>query len=202
MKYIDLFEKFVIKQSSVPTKVQGTGSRPITDSGSQRIRKEDIIVATNETIHQIVRDEIKRLGKDADLNHIDVSQVTDMPYLFQSTDFQGDVSRWDVSNVKNIRFMFDGCKNFNGDLSNWNVSNVEDMTYMFEGCNNFNSDLSNWNVSNVKNMGMMFEYCENFNCDLSNWDVSNVEDMNHMFYCCYYQSYRMDHNNLNLLVFY
>ena len=42
MKYIDLFEKFVIKQSSTPTSVQGTGSRPITSSGMKKVKKQDM----------------------------------------------------------------------------------------------------------------------------------------------------------------
>ena len=53
--------------------------------------------------------------------------------------------------------MFRECTNFNGDLSEWNVSRVEVMNGMFEGCSNFNSDLSKWNVSNVKYMSGMFK---------------------------------------------
>ena len=30
--------------------------------------------------------------------------------------------------------MFYGCKKFNSDLSKWNVSKVKDMEYMFLGC--------------------------------------------------------------------
>ena len=40
------------------------------------------IKATDETIRQIVKDELDRLGHDADLNHIDVSEVTNMDGLF------------------------------------------------------------------------------------------------------------------------
>ena len=44
---------------------------------------------------------------------------------------------------------------FNGDISKWNVSNVEDMYGMFQ-YSKFDRDLSRWNVSNVKNKGYMF----------------------------------------------
>ena len=37
---------------------------------------------------------------------------------------------WDVSNVTDMSFMFCDSE-FNGDISNWNVSNVTDMSYMF-----------------------------------------------------------------------
>ena len=45
--------------------------------------------------------------------------------------------------------------NFNGDISKWNVSNVTDMSNMFYG-SKFNRDISEWNVSNVNNMQQMF----------------------------------------------
>ena len=45
---------------------------------------EATIKATDETIHDIVRSEIERLGDEADLNHIDVSEVTDMEDLFSA----------------------------------------------------------------------------------------------------------------------
>lgn len=33
--------------------------------------------------------------------------------------FQGDVSKWDISNVGSLSQMFNGAKAFNGDLSTW-----------------------------------------------------------------------------------
>jgi surface protein len=86
-----------------------------------------------------------------------------MSYLFAVSvnsifeDFNGDISMWNVSNVKNTSYMFDGCKKFNCDLSTWNVSNVKYMTGMFYACKNFSCDLSKWDVSNVKEMGYAFD---------------------------------------------
>lgn len=60
------------------------------------------IKATNETIKEIVNSEIKILGIKADLNHIDVSEVKDMLKLFNESNFNGDISNWDVYKVKNI----------------------------------------------------------------------------------------------------
>ena len=108
------------------------------------------IIATNETIKEIVKSEIARLGNNADLNHIDVSQVTDMSYLFKESEFNGDISNWDVSNVTNMECMFE-FSDFNGDISKWDVSSVENMVGMFDGsC--FNGDISKWDVSNVTNI--------------------------------------------------
>ena len=43
--------------------------------------------------------------------------------------------------------------NFNQPLNNWNVSNVTDMKEMFERAHSFNQPLNKWNVSNVEDMG-------------------------------------------------
>ena len=55
----------------------------------------------------------------------DVSQVTDMSYLFKDkTDFNDDISNWDVSNVTNMNFMFNEASSFNQDISSWCVTNI------------------------------------------------------------------------------
>ena len=66
-----------------------------------------------------------------DLNIINVSKVTDMNSLFKDL-VQGkgyrtkigkiDISKWDVSDVKNMNYMFDGCKDIEIDIRDWKVS--------------------------------------------------------------------------------
>ena len=100
------------------------------------------IIATDKTIRKIVKQEIEKYGPNADLNHIDVSRVTNMGGMFKESQFNGDISNWDVSNVTDMSYMF--CKSkFNGDISNWDVSNVTDMESMFYD-SKFNGDISNW----------------------------------------------------------
>lgn len=51
--------------------------------------------------------------------------------------------------------MFRGAKCFNGDVSSWDVSQVRVMDGMFKGASSFNQVLVGWNVSHVvmrKNM--------------------------------------------------
>ena len=78
---------------------------------------------TKEELADIISREIEANGTDCSLNHIDVSNITDMGYLFKGSDFIGDISDWNVSNVKYMYGMFESSK-FNGNISNWNVSNV------------------------------------------------------------------------------
>jgi hypothetical protein len=56
------------------------------------------IKVDNDTIYDVLVEEIERLGNNADLNHIDVSKVTNMSSLFNDDDgvtlkFNGDISK-------------------------------------------------------------------------------------------------------------
>ncbi len=56
--------------------------------------------------------------------------------------------------------MFFNCKYFDCDLSKWDVSNVTDMNWLFSYCKNFiGNGLENWNTNKVKTMHNMFEKC-------------------------------------------
>ena len=131
-----------------------------------------------------------------DLNCIDTSKITDMSNLFSiifeiKSSYQKnmsiiDISKWNVSNVKNMAHMFDGVQNFNCDISNWNVSNLINGFYMFYGCKNFTGKgLEKWNLKNCKNMGYMFAGCKKFNCNVGNWNCINVENLTCTFAGCH-----------------
>ena len=149
---------------------------------------------TKEELIDIIIREIDANGSDCSLNNIDVSNITDMSYLFMGGDplkylhghpvlskFDGDISEWDVSSVTDMKYMFAKCQytGKNGDISDWKVSNVNDMEGMFAD-SKYNGDLSKWDVSNVTNMFGVF-FNSKFNGDISNWDVSNVKRFTHMF---------------------
>ena len=44
--------------------------------------------------------------------------------LENKTDFNDQISNWDVSNVTNMMDMFYKASNFNQDISNWDLSNL------------------------------------------------------------------------------
>ena len=153
-------------------------------------------------LREIIDDRYNKFGpgtKDTpvDFNDIDISNI-DSFYnednnkgIFEETKFNYiDISYWDVSNIKNMRYIFHGCTQLKsiGDLSEWDVSNCENTNSMFFICEQLKSvgDLSNWDISNVKNMGFMFHGCIDLTSvgDLSNWNVSKVTYMSYMFYGC------------------
>lgn len=116
---------------------------------------------------------------DLNLNWIDTSEVTMMDYLFCNSCFNGDISKWDVSNVCSMEYMFGDCCYFNRDISNWDTRNVRTMRRMFCGTK-FNRDISNWDTRNVTDMEGMFASSD-FNRDISNWNTHNVRTMKNMF---------------------
>ena len=131
--------------------------KPIYKYLSTKIKNSNI-KATNKDFVHILITEIKRLGPDADLNHIDVSDVTNMydPFYWNNEHFNCDISKWNVSNVTMMQEMFLNCVKFNCDISEWDVHNVKNMSKMFYKCTSFNQDLSSWDVSNVINNVDMF----------------------------------------------
>ena len=92
-----------------------------------------IVEASQSTIKDTINRSIKVLGDDCNLNFIDTEPVTNMRSMFEYSEFNGDISNWDVGNVTNMKYMFEYSK-FNGDISSWNVEKVTNMSFMFYGC--------------------------------------------------------------------
>ena len=123
-----------------------------------------------------------------DLEKLDISNVTNMRHMFDSS----------MSNINNFDFSF---------VSNWDVSKVTNMDSMFNEAGRSATtwtigDLSNWNTGNVKNMRHMFQYAghgaQNFNISyIANWDVSNVVEMDNMFTSAGYNSSVFNVGNLS-----
>ena len=152
------------------------------------INKEQLINNINECID---------LG-EYNLNVIDVSSIKDMSKLFRSVNLNKikrgsklDISKWDVSNVEFMNYMFSEIKNYikpvinYKNIENWDVSNVINMSGMFDCCKDFNCDLSNWDVSSLRETEYMFNRCDRFKGNgLENWNMSNVWNASQMFMFC------------------
>ena len=117
----------------------------------------------------------------------DVSKVENMSYMFKDINvFIDGLENWNVSNVTNMRQMFENYYKYEQHLggsvfsfAKWDVSNVTDMHAMFSG--HSPRGLENWNVSSVRDMSFMFYDARYFNDAIGNWDVSNVTNMEVMF---------------------
>lgn len=113
-----------------------------------------------------------------------LTQVKNMDFMFtgcSNLNSAPQLNLWDVSNVESMHYLFGHCPVFNEMIGAWNTENVQDMSYMFQGCTRFNRDISLWNTSNVHDMSCMFSGCSDFNQPIGLWNTQNVEKMLYMF---------------------
>ena len=123
-----------------------------------------IVPNSRKELEDAIAKEIDKNGNDCSLNHIDVSKIDDLSYLFANyktdygynfSDFNGDISDWDTSGVKDMCGMFSKSI-FNGDISKWNVGNVENVYDMFYD-SKFNGNIDDWEFpAYTKNIDRMF----------------------------------------------
>lgn len=143
---------------------------------SVRAGKYAYFPKTKEELVEMIKKEISEKGNNCSLNHINISNIKDLSYLFSCKvkvlctnkiyghglyEFNGDISCWDVKDVKNMCGMFFGSKftGENGDISGWDVSNVENMDSMFYSDKGFNLDISNWAINDKCDTYRMFSNC-------------------------------------------
>ena len=62
----------------------------------------------------------------------------------RNSQFQGDISNWDVSKVTNMNRMFRETSVFNTDIGGWQLNSLTSAQYMFDDAVSFNQDISGW----------------------------------------------------------
>ena len=96
------------------------------------------------------------------------------------TNFNEDISKWDVSNVTNMNSNVLRAESFNQPIGDWNTSSVITMSWMFYEAKSFNqSDIGSWDFS-VTSMWNMF-WGGSFNQPIGDWYTSSVRNMSGMF---------------------
>ena len=113
------------------------------------------LIVDSTMLYQMTNDSL-------DVTNVITSFATDMSYMFPSSNFNQNISHWDISNVKNMRVMFYYNPSFNQDISHWDVSEVTDMGDMLASASSFNQDLSAWDVSKVT-------FCNDFSANSVAW---------------------------------
>lgn len=141
-----------------------------------RLERLENIIKSRDELRERILEEIKKQGEaHIDLNHLDVSHVTDMFGIFEgcSSIVSLDITSWDVSNVVNMSGMFLGCESLTSlDLSSWNTARVENTDAMFCNCFSLaNLNISGWQLPHLMTKDYMF-----WNCPVGGLEDVVVED--------------------------
>ena len=65
-----------------------------------------IVEVSRSTIKDSIKRSIKALGDKCNLNFIDTELINDMMYMFYSSKFNKDISKWVTSSVEKRSIMF------------------------------------------------------------------------------------------------
>jgi trimeric autotransporter adhesin len=88
----------------------------------------------------------------------------------------------DLSNCTNTAFMFNQCSSLNGpqNINLWNVSNIKNMDYMFSSAENFNKNLGDWGLKLNPNVNLEAFLVrsglsqKNYDATLKGFDVGGI----------------------------
>jgi len=121
------------------------------------------------------------------LDKVDVSQATDLSYMFMGSTMSKtvDLNGWDVRKVTKMRAMFYESKGITDlELDDWQTDSLTDFMETFAFMDDLVTlNIADWNMSTVSKIGTPFEYDYKLsNLDVSKWNVSNVDTFYGVFY--------------------
>ena len=134
----NIFSKYVIDPNDIFTKMINRRAVSANDIKELNNLVSAVKPKNKNELKRVVHYYSKYCPQDS-LNWIDVSGITNMCKLFNSNDrytnnCECDISQWDVSNVTDMSYMFEYSK-FKNDISKWNVSKVRHFESIFYECN-------------------------------------------------------------------
>jgi surface protein len=117
----------------------------------------------------------------------DVSQVTDMKQLFEGYNLDGiDLTKWDTARVTKMGSMFADTKNFNNNIfSSWKFQSCEYINSFLINSVDFNNGGERIVIDNnkISNINSMFSGCKNLNVSIS-FNLSALVNADNCFQGC------------------
>ena len=109
--------------------------------------------------------------------------LEDASGMFEESDFNAPISKWNMAGVTNLSNMFKNTTSFNQNIGPWNVSSVTDASGMFEGSQAFQGKINGWNWAALKNASSMFKN-STYKQYIDPWfsgGAKSLEDASNMF---------------------
>jgi len=163
-----------------------TGATP-TKAGKAPIDSKSWI-ATELAAQGVSPDQVLRIKIEG---RITTGNITDYGYLFAGlinlTNIDG-LANLDVSNVTNLRYLFQGDKQLQQiDFGQNNFSRVQSFEGMFYDCSALTdiAGISQWDTSSATNLAYMFSGASSLtSLPISNWRTNKVRMLNYTFANC------------------
>lgn len=161
-----------------------------TDSITKVVFSDDFSKARPTSTHQWFCNMLS-LSKIQGLGNLNLSEVTDMSYMFYNCISLTELNwvHFNAAKATDMSGMFYHCINLKTlNLTGFSTPSAINMSAMFCGCSSLTSlNLSGFNTENVTDMSQMFSGCLNLkSLNLSSFNTKNVTDMSGMFSNCWF----------------
>ena len=109
---------------------------------------------SNVTTMAYMFSQCKNLKNIIGIENLDVSKLETANFMFDSCEnlVELDLTNWNPILLKTAWSMFYRCSNLKiiKNIENWQLTNIKDISYMFYNCAKLDVDLSNWDLTKIK----------------------------------------------------